>query len=726
MSKNPQCENCGGTDYILESGYYFCSECNVQSQEIIEQVYDFYGGRTTTVTKQIPAATVNDESVQKDSSLIRKSLTSWEVLNHILVGLVKELELLGASPELKRITLKLWAQYLMKIEVAFISKQVQKKPRLGVLFRKIDAELVYGAPENVSQAHRKPIYRPRKRKRVKSSSAVSDTSRTTASSRSEKHRLTLKKKALAKAEYLESGSMLSQSSILTMESLSETLSQASSQRSNKLRYTKHAKRSFVSLLESAKDLQELERKEVQSKLMSREAISVRHVTLMRIVAVLRLALILAEQDIHLADLFRWTEEGYLSLRNAEKLLPNDVTVEKDVKGVFGNYPDSRYQTENKVGNLSTLLGFHELKVNLRPTIVRYCNELSLPDEIMDIIDKLIYIHPAEVKVTTTSNYEGRAMAIIVFVLKLLFGLDGVTERKLSNLAKIINRDFDGKQPFNWIEWMKYINTRTAVCSHYHPSLREKYYPNSRVGGPDPFLSQWDNTPVRQILLRKHVIDNTIKDTVRRTLRGLMSDPVDPFPPSKTPLTSAINIILSKKQINLSQNVRNILNTDFKEYSVNYILSPDIEDFIEKKFNFTYSPELGCEHLKVKPTKFQSTTTRPFKSKNIKKIKLYLTDNERKIVDEEKPQQSIIKDESNTSNRLKNEDIYYFPHYYWIYRGNFRKQSTTVSQFDNLASEFFPESFLWLLRYCSSIIGQPIRDLYLELKYVQDIYFKFKF
>lgn len=37
------------------------------------------------------------------------------------------------------------------------------------------------------------------------------------------------------------------------------------------------------------------------------------------------------------------------------------------------------------------------------------------------------------------NYEARAMALIIFTLKMLFGLDGKTEVVLSNYARKINR-----------------------------------------------------------------------------------------------------------------------------------------------------------------------------------------------------------------------------------------------------------------------------------------------
>lgn len=41
--------------------------------------------------------------------------------------------------------------------------------------------------------------------------------------------------------------------------------------------------------------------------------------------------------------------------------------------------------------------------------------------------------------STLPNFEGLAAACIIFVMKILFGLDGVTELLLSDLAIKINR-----------------------------------------------------------------------------------------------------------------------------------------------------------------------------------------------------------------------------------------------------------------------------------------------
>lgn len=47
--------------------------------------------------------------------------------------------------------------------------------------------------------------------------------------------------------------------------------------------------------------------------------------------------------------------------------------------------------------------------------------------------------PFNAKTAWFPNYEGRAMAIIVVVLKMLFALDGVTEYEISRVVEKINR-----------------------------------------------------------------------------------------------------------------------------------------------------------------------------------------------------------------------------------------------------------------------------------------------
>uniref|UniRef100_T1HIT9 Rrn7/TAF1B C-terminal cyclin domain-containing protein n=1 Tax=Rhodnius prolixus TaxID=13249 RepID=T1HIT9_RHOPR len=501
-----------------------------------------------------------------------------------------------------------------------------------------------------------------------------------------------------------------------METISDrSLSQKSSQRSYKLRYTKYAKETFLSLLENAKNLEMEDRKVMQTKWKEREVKSVRYMNLTKIVAIIRLALILAKEDIHLADIFRWNEEGYMSIGQAEKLLPADVTVEKDVKAIFYNFPNSRYCLELNVGRLYNFLELEDCKMNLRPTIQRYCQELSLPVQIMEIIDKLLYIRSAECKISTTANYEGRAMAMIVFVLKLLFGLDGITERKLSELAaKVNNSKKIGQVQFSWVHWMKFINARGAVCSYYHASTREKLYPNSRFGGPDPFLSQWDNTPVRQIIKREHgkylrkvsvtpgrvkirrgMINHSLKDTLRRSLRYLMSDTVDPIVPSKTPMTSILNLVLTKHNHHISPKMMEILKTDFHQQKLDYLLSPDeLQNcWGETEPDITIKSKLASEFILERAQTFprQVRKIKPSNCKR-KKVKLHFYNEYEKSFSSKKGTSpelectSFSQDEDSVVKNSISGNVYNIPRECWIYKGKYSRLGTSAVQFDNFAME----------------------------------------
>lgn len=64
------------------------------------------------------------------------------------------------------------------------------------------------------------------------------------------------------------------------------------------------------------------------------------------------------------------------------------------------------------------------------------------------------------------NYEGRIMSLILFTLKLLYGLDGVTEFHFSKYARAVNDTFK-RNMFDITLWMKYIAYRKIFLSKNH-------------------------------------------------------------------------------------------------------------------------------------------------------------------------------------------------------------------------------------------------------------------
>lgn len=115
-NKEAECDVCGGKNFHKEAGYYYCSECQTQSQNVREHMFNDPGHATKTIKKKSKRDTKDDY------------LTSWECYNYILLGLVNELIALGARKELKRTVQVLWLKYLRKMEV--ISDDPDHVPKL--------------------------------------------------------------------------------------------------------------------------------------------------------------------------------------------------------------------------------------------------------------------------------------------------------------------------------------------------------------------------------------------------------------------------------------------------------------------------------------------------------------------------------------------------------------------------------------------------------------------
>lgn len=128
-----ECEVCGGNDFYKEAGHFYCNECQTQSQQIQEQVFE---QEEAVINKKLT------RKIQKDKKQKTEDhLTSWECFNVILKGLTEELIKLGAKPELKAVVRCLWMKYLEKCEVFDVKSN--KPPKVSVLGSKKDIEILY-------------------------------------------------------------------------------------------------------------------------------------------------------------------------------------------------------------------------------------------------------------------------------------------------------------------------------------------------------------------------------------------------------------------------------------------------------------------------------------------------------------------------------------------------------------------------------------------------------
>lgn len=121
------CVVCGGTQFYKDAGFFYCKECQTQTQDVVEAVFESADPNSRIVTGVRKKRIVRKKKVDH-------RLTSWECYNHILLGLVNELIDIGAKKALKGVVKYLWFKYLEKCEV--VPKTADKLPKLNALHTK--------------------------------------------------------------------------------------------------------------------------------------------------------------------------------------------------------------------------------------------------------------------------------------------------------------------------------------------------------------------------------------------------------------------------------------------------------------------------------------------------------------------------------------------------------------------------------------------------------------
>lgn len=124
METENACVVCGGTEFYNEAGFYYCNECQTQTQGVQEAVHD-------TEPQNLNIAAPAKRRLKPKKKADRR-LTTWECYNYILLGLINELIAIGAKKELKNVVKYLWFRYLEKCEV--VPKAENGLPKLSALY----------------------------------------------------------------------------------------------------------------------------------------------------------------------------------------------------------------------------------------------------------------------------------------------------------------------------------------------------------------------------------------------------------------------------------------------------------------------------------------------------------------------------------------------------------------------------------------------------------------
>ncbi|XP_023308620.2 TATA box-binding protein-associated factor RNA polymerase I subunit B [Lucilia cuprina] len=478
INSNIKCHVCGENQFEEREGFYYCQECGTKQ----EQVRLVEVNQDDEFTDKLKAKKLKIQVAQAE----RPQLTSWECYNYILRGFVEELLSIGAKEELKLMTLQVWAAYLRRMEVAFFNRKQADLPKLGIKYLQNDAETIYN--------HSKAASKKRQRRRSEGTSCTSgDESRSTAKDWRKN------KRKLDESIYSLTSGTSATSATSGLSGFTSSTS-AYSNRAIRIGFNMKA-RSYFKKTMSKKHLEKHAvdsegklkcHRQPNARKINRTDYSLMVMNIKQIYSVLAIALNLIGDEIQLCDLVRFINEGHISTANVLQYFPENIANygrEMLKKINFYKCPD-KYSDKCLRDHSSIIcknIGIRALK---QPDIVklvrRYIAELCLPIDIGDYIERLINLLPPQFESRTLGfypGYEARAMAYIIFTLKLLFGLDGSNEYRISQTTQKLNmkiKDLNFKknenqpQIFVWTEWVEYIEMRKIIVSQFSSAFCEQF------------------------------------------------------------------------------------------------------------------------------------------------------------------------------------------------------------------------------------------------------------
>nr|CAD7195926.1 unnamed protein product [Timema douglasi] len=669
MNSKITCPVCSGSNYYKEAGFYFCNECHTQSQDIREEVLEDQAGAYIHSTT-IKSSASSDGKYTKDYDW-----TTWEGYNFILKGLVDELISCGAPPNLKTVVLQLWVMYLKRLRIAFFSKKKEALPRLGLQYHAKDAQLIHGISKN--RLRRK---KPRKRKPVEAVSGKSDSAnkfsdKDAGSSDGDKSlgsNVSIKnvksKKALATAEY-ETYRSDNQDDVLSF--LDDTFNTDGPRSVSSNVSTRSHNSSHISI--SLHDRKRIKYRKHKLKVPRaklydiQEKTDPRFLSRSRLVVILYLGLRLTQSDIFLGDILRWITEGVLSYHNVSHFFPNVYHI-KGMDGIiFGPIikEPSHFSLRVIGAKMAELIAVTTVPPpDILALVRRYILELQLPDQLLTYVKRLFAVSVPVLKFNTNCipNYEARAMAFIIVVLKLLLGLDGVTEHKISVTARKINMLLGTEEPllFVWDDWVKYIECRKAFVSLYHFPTKHSLYRDSYLG-PELYIDQQEKTERKDDHKNeKIIIANKMNPNIVtalgwpfRKLSALYPDESESveFLPTLTPYTSYLETIKTER---FADTCPELLKRDFRNTKMKYLLCPSryVDIALSKGINIVVLKRSAQPRFKHTQLKMQMTTF----DNSIKRVVILDKPRHEDLVSDVRLQQDFLGTKNNLQENRKDRTI----------------------------------------------------------------------
>lgn len=313
-----------------------------------------------------------------------------------------------------------------------------------------------------------------------------------------------------------------------------------------------------------------------------------HLTSYVLYELLYISLLIVRDPIQLGDLLRFIREGHLSFACYRHFLPEDLTENSLNLPKRSEKLLSHATLRQRCAKMMHFLGVTRYvnPPDLEALCVRYCKELNLPAVVSEcVVNLLKHTKPKMLlKDKWLPNYEGRVMSFVVFTLKLLYGLDGVTEKKLSEYCQLVNELELSTKMFSFLDWLEFIKIRKQVVQQHHlPSL-----PPNKMNS-DLYLNYIKNQKVNFKGFSGYT-HREIKDylTVLERLLPEEREAEQFFEPTLTPYHNYFKM--------LSQN--STLNQSFKDTSLDYLFHP--QNYLKALGTYTIHHKGANDTITVQP------------------------------------------------------------------------------------------------------------------------------
>lgn len=362
-------------------------------------------------------------------------------------------------------------------------------------------------------------------------------------------------------------------------------------------------------------------------------------------AMLWLALNQVGDSLQISDLIRYARESHIKLNNISSFFPAEVDCLQAVNHFKrGSNEVTNAFLRTKALLIAQVIGIRNLmQPDLGMLCERYCKDLCLPPMIAEMVKRLLAFHPPEMKMKETStltravpNYEGRAMAYIIFILKLFFGVDDQREKEISTSAQVINDKLienDSKQPslFVWTEWVEYIEMRNVILSQCH-------YPTAMQIDPNTSMP----TSMYVDFLKRNIEESTCQESYRKSemenIREIFNQiaqkheehehqqmkPSCHFQPSLTPFATYMEQINADRSIKSKIYIPEFMSIDHEKRDILPYIKPkrlskifqeihhrlDIKEIgFNKNLQFSFIHHENSEAKKTGNVKFEFDVTR---------------------------------------------------------------------------------------------------------------------